>query len=75
MLGDYLQSSPSFQFRIQYDASLEEITLTSCSIPLISLHGCHVTTVEGLGDTRRGLHPVQVMGESVTSVLCSDLEK
>ena len=42
------------------DANIEELTLTSCSIPLISLHGCHVTTVEGVGDTRQGLHPVQV---------------
>ena len=39
---------------------LEEVTVTSCSVPLASCHGAHVTTVEGLGSTRRGLHPVQV---------------
>ena len=38
---------------------LEEITVTACSLPLASLHGQHVTTVEGVGSARSGLHPVQ----------------
>ena len=45
--------------RFQAD-KLEEVTLTSCTVPLLSLHGCHVTTVEGIGSTRDGLHLVQV---------------
>ena len=43
------------------DDRLEEVTITSCTVPLISLHGSHVTTIEGIGSTRHGLHPVQVV--------------
>ena len=38
---------------------LEEVTVTACSLPLVSLHGSQVRTVEGIGSTRAGLHPVQ----------------
>jgi xanthine dehydrogenase iron-sulfur cluster and FAD-binding subunit A len=38
---------------------VEEVTVTACTTPITSLHGTHVTTVEGVGGTRDGLHPVQ----------------
>ena len=34
--------------------------MTSCTLQLdLGLNGAHVTTVEGLGSARDGLHPVQ----------------
>jgi hypothetical protein len=33
--------------------------VNACLAPAASIDGCHVITVEGLGSTRRGLHPVQ----------------
>ena len=33
--------------------------VNACLAPLYSVEGCAVTTVEGLGSTRAGLHPVQ----------------
>jgi xanthine dehydrogenase iron-sulfur cluster and FAD-binding subunit A len=39
--------------------TLEEITINACTTPLVSVHGAHLTTVEGVGGTRDGLHPVQ----------------
>ena len=38
---------------------LEEATVTACSLPLLSLQASQVRTVEGLGSTKSGLHPVQ----------------
>ena len=35
--------------------------INACLAPLYSLEGMHIITVEGIGDRRRGLHPVQVM--------------
>ena len=43
----------------RWTGGLEEVTVTACTLPLVSLHGSHVTTVEGVGSTRSGLHPVQ----------------
>ena len=46
--------------RVSGSGELEEVTVTSCSLQLDpGLQGAHVTTVEGLGSTRTGLHPVQ----------------
>ena len=46
--------------RVSRSGELEEVTVTSCSLHLDpGLHGAHVTTVEGLGSARAGLHPVQ----------------
>ena len=53
---------------------LEEVTMTSCTVPLISLHGCHVTTVEGVGSTRNGLHPVQVHTLTLTTFIDIDID-
>lgn len=32
----------------------------ACLLPICSLHGMAVTTVEGVGSTRTRIHPVQV---------------
>lgn len=45
-----------------FDKQLSKITHISanaCLTPLCSVNGCHVTTVEGIGSIRNGLHPVQ----------------
>lgn len=34
--------------------------MNACLVPICSLHGQAVTTVEGIGSLRKGLHPVQV---------------
>jgi xanthine dehydrogenase/oxidase len=33
--------------------------LNSCLVPLLSMHGAHVSTVEAVGSVRDGLHPIQ----------------
>jgi xanthine dehydrogenase/oxidase len=33
--------------------------VNACLAPLYSVEGCAVTTVEGIGSVRAGLHPVQ----------------
>jgi xanthine dehydrogenase iron-sulfur cluster and FAD-binding subunit A len=33
--------------------------VNACLAPLCSVDSCHVTTVEGVGSLRKGLHPVQ----------------
>ncbi|XP_060077182.1 xanthine dehydrogenase/oxidase-like [Ylistrum balloti] len=38
---------------------IRNISVNACLIPLCYLHGMAVTTVEGVGSTRNGLHPVQ----------------
>ncbi|XP_017011536.2 xanthine dehydrogenase-like [Drosophila takahashii] len=35
------------------------LAVNACLTPVCSLHGCAVTTVEGIGSTRTRLHPVQ----------------
>ncbi|KAK3284518.1 xylitol dehydrogenase [Cymbomonas tetramitiformis] len=34
-------------------------SVNACLSPLYSVEGCHVVTVEGIGNSRNGLHPVQ----------------
>ena len=34
--------------------------VNACLYPVYSVVGCEVKTVEGVGDIRKGLHPVQV---------------
>ena len=35
-------------------------SMNACLAPLCSMHGLAVTTVEGIGSVKNGLHPVQV---------------
>ena len=35
-------------------------SVNACLAPICSMHGLAVTTVEGIGSTKTGLHPVQV---------------
>lgn len=35
-------------------------SVNACLAPLYSVEGMHVVTVEGIGNRRDGLHPVQV---------------
>ena len=35
-------------------------SMNACLAPLCSMHGLSVTTVEGIGSVKNGLHPVQV---------------
>jgi hypothetical protein len=40
---------------------VERVSLTSCGLLLVSLHGTEVTTIEGLGSTKEQIHPIQVI--------------
>lgn len=45
-----------------YDLSnktIRHFSANACLLPLCSLDGHHVTTVEGIGGTKKGLHPIQ----------------
>jgi len=45
--------------RLAGDDKVSEVAITACTTTITSLHGAHITTVEGVGSTRAGLHPVQ----------------
>ncbi|XP_068152790.1 xanthine dehydrogenase [Drosophila tropicalis] len=38
---------------------IHHLAVNACLTPVCSMHGCAVTTVEGIGNTRTRLHPVQ----------------
>ena len=42
------------------DAPVKHMAVNACLCPLYAAAGCHVITVEGIGNPRDGLHPVQV---------------
>ena len=42
------------------DGKVQHFAVNACLTPLCSVHGMAVTTVEGIGSTRTGLHPCQV---------------
>lgn len=35
------------------------MSVNACLCPVVSLHGCAIITVEGIGSTKTKLHPVQ----------------
>ncbi|XP_077247687.1 putative aldehyde oxidase 4 [Tasmannia lanceolata] len=37
---------------------IEEFTVSSCLTLLCSIHGCSITTTEGLGNSKDGFHPI-----------------
>ena len=41
------------------DSKIKHFSANACLTPLCALHGYHVTTVEGIGSMKRGLHPIQ----------------
>jgi xanthine dehydrogenase/oxidase len=41
------------------DGSLYHRSVNACLCPLYAVEGMHVVTVEGVGNTRDGMHPVQ----------------
>lgn len=46
----------------KYDRKMKIVrhfAVNACLMPICSLHGLAVTTVEGIGSTRTRLHPVQ----------------
>ena len=46
--------TPNFHFQVKH------YSVYACSVNLWTLHGCHVTTIEGLGSPNEALiHPVQ----------------
>eukprot|EP00887_Chlorella_sp_A99_P006651 scaffold3.g6651.t1 len=44
---------------VEPDGSLYHRSVNACLCPLYSVEGMHVVTVEGIGNSRDGLHPVQ----------------
>ncbi|XP_011180964.1 xanthine dehydrogenase [Zeugodacus cucurbitae] len=39
--------------------SIKHLAVNACLMPVCAMHGCAVTTIEGIGSTRTRLHPVQ----------------
>ncbi|XP_067617387.1 LOW QUALITY PROTEIN: xanthine dehydrogenase-like [Eurosta solidaginis] len=39
--------------------SFKHLAVNACLMPVCAMHGCAVTTIEGIGSTRTRLHPVQ----------------
>ncbi|KAK7832103.1 hypothetical protein U0070_015250 [Myodes glareolus] len=56
-----------FVFLIQ-----RHFSVTACLVPLCSLHGAAVTTVEGVGSIKTRLHPVQERRAVTTNVLLQE---
>ncbi|KAM7257130.1 hypothetical protein ACFE04_012871 [Oxalis oulophora] len=55
----------------KYDPSLDKVddfTVSSCLTLLCSIHGCSITTSEGLGNTKQGFHSIhqRIAGFSAT---------
>ncbi|XP_071081250.1 xanthine dehydrogenase/oxidase-like [Haliotis cracherodii] len=57
----------------RYDSgekTIRHMAVNACLLPLCSLHNMAVTTVEGVGDTRRGLHKIQECLAEAHGVQC-----
>ena len=44
--------------------------MNACLAPVVSMHGCAVTTVEGIGSTKTRLHAVQVSSSMCSTEWC-----
>jgi 2Fe-2S iron-sulfur cluster binding domain len=42
------------------DSEVHHMAVNACLCPAYAAVGCHIVTVEGIGNSRDGLHPVQV---------------
>lgn len=51
------------------EAPVQHMAVNACLCPLYAVIGCHVITVEGIGNVRDGLHPVQVRRPIAISAL------
>ena len=47
-------------FRTTFTANLRHSAVTACLVPLCSMNGLAITTIEGIGSTKTKLHPLQV---------------
>ncbi|XP_076807856.1 xanthine dehydrogenase/oxidase-like [Clavelina lepadiformis] len=43
----------------RYEGRIIHISVNACLAPVVSMHECAVTTIEGIGSTKTKLHPVQ----------------
>lgn len=47
----------------KWQSKIVYVAINACILPICSLHGMAVTTIEGIGSTETKLHPCQVSGE------------
>ena len=47
-------------FVSSFTKNIHHVAVNSCLLPVCAVHGMAVTTVEGLGSVKNGMHPVQV---------------
>ena len=57
-MGSLVRYSAILSFNVTFIYRHESVV--SCLVPLCSVHGKAITTVEGVGSIEIGLHPVQV---------------
>ena len=65
MLSQYFPNTDLIRYTLIYIdihyMTCRHISANACLIPICSLDGLSVTTVEGIGSTHTKLHPCQVM--------------
>lgn len=52
------------------DSKIQHFSANACLTPLCALDGCAVTTIEGIGNMKQGLHPVQARIASAHGSQC-----